>query len=223
VQDREIFLFLSPAPDVIEHSVGGPKTMMSSLCGTGYTVRPDFETLIAQHYQSAYRFLYGLTNNRAEAEDLTQDTFLRAYNAYHTYDPSRPFRAWLHRIAYTQFIDYVRKYKNKKALSIEGCIESGDGNILGLELPDSTHDPEWMMEQTEFSDAVDSALKTLPEEFRSAILLCDVQNLSYEEIALSLRCSLETVRSRLHRGRKMLRKALESHSSVPALSRAFTA
>ena len=197
--------------------------MMSSLLETGYSVRPDFEKLVAQHYQNAYRFLYGLTNNRAEAEDLTQDTFLRAYNAYHTYDPSRPFHAWLHRIAYTQFIDYVRKYKNKKALSIEGCIESGDGSILGLELPDSTHDPEWMMEQTEFSDEVESALKTLPAKFRSTILLCDVQHLSYEEIALSLRCSLGTVRSRLHRGRKLLRKALESHSPAPFLRHALTA
>lgn len=197
--------------------------MMSSLHQTGCTVRPDFEKLVAQHYQSAYRFLYGLTSNRAEAEDLTQDTFLRAYKAYHSYDPSRSFRAWLHRIAYTQFVDHVRKYRNKKALSIEGCIESGDGSTLGLELPDSTHDPEWMMEQTEFSDEVDSALKTLPEEFRSTILLCDVQHLSYEEIALLLRCSLGTVRSRLNRGRKLLRKALESHSPAPARRHALTA
>lgn len=197
--------------------------MMSSLLNTSSASHPDFEKLIAEHYQSAYRFLYGLTNNRAEAEDLTQDTFVRAYNAYHTYDPSRPFRAWLHRIAYTQFVDHVRKYKNRKAMSIEGCIESGDGSAMGLELPDSTHDPEWMMEQTEFSDAVDYALKTLPEEFRATILLCDVQNMSYEEIALTLRCSLGTVRSRLHRGRKMLRRALESPSSVPTLRHALAA
>ena len=186
--------------------------MMSSSVAT----RPTFETQMSQHYQGAYRFLYGLTNNRAEAEDLTQDTFVRAYNAYHTYDPSRPFRAWLHRIAYTQFVDNVRKYKNKKALSIENCMENGDGSTLGLELPDCTHDPEWMMEQTAFSEEVDSALNSLPAEFRSTILLCDVHALSYEEIAETMRCSMGTVRSRLHRGRKMLRSALESRNAAPA-------
>jgi RNA polymerase sigma-70 factor, ECF subfamily len=178
--------------------------------------RPDFETQMTQHYQSAYRFLYGLTNNRAEAEDLTQDTFLRAFNAYHTYDPARPFRAWLHRIAYTQFVDNVRKYKNKKALSLDACMENGEGTVLGLELPDSTHDPEWMLEQTEFSEETKSALNSLPEEFRTTILLCDVENLSYEEIAQAMRCSMGTVRSRLHRGRKMLRQALESRRNAAA-------
>ncbi len=190
--------------------------MMSPSVETRSTLRPNFETQMSQYYQGAYRFLYGLTNNRAEAEDLTQDTFVRAFNAYHTYDPSRPFRAWLHRIAYTQFVDNVRKYKNKKSLSIESCIENGDGGMLGLELPDNTHDPEWMMEQTAFSEEVDSALNTLPAEFRSTILLCDVHNLSYEEIAQTMRCSMGTVRSRLHRGRKMLRSALESRKAAPA-------
>lgn len=171
---------------------------------------PDFNALIRQHYAGAYRFAYRLTGNRADAEDLTQDAFVRAHTAFATYDRQRPFWSWLQRIIYHLFVDGLRRTRNSRSLSLEAYREGHpDGLPAELEIADDTDDPARRIMDGALDERLEAALAALPVEFRATIVLCDVEGRSYEEIALTMGCSMGTVRSRIHRGRKLMRLALE--------------
>jgi RNA polymerase sigma-70 factor (ECF subfamily) len=170
--------------------------------------RDRFEELVKQHYRPLYQYAYRLTNCRTGAEDLTQETFIRAYRRIETYDASRPFKNWLGRIAYNLFVDSLRARRPVPALSLDALMENDEGDTpVSLQIADSQHDPERLLTETVMDERLERALASLPIEFRTPIALCDLQGLSYEEIAGMLNCSVGTVRSRLHRGRKMLREA----------------
>jgi RNA polymerase sigma-70 factor (ECF subfamily) len=163
--------------------------------------REAFEELVRQHYQQAYTIAYRLSGSHTDAEDLTQEALIRAYQSFDRYQRHLPFANWLYRIMVNLHIDSVRRRPRHR-------VESIDATMGGLEIADRSSDPAAVLMSRELDERLQVALGRLPHEFRAAVLLCDVQGFSYEEIAEIMRCSIGTVRSRVHRGRKQLRAAL---------------
>src|SRR6478672_5170709 len=146
-----------------------------------------------------YRLAYRLTGNVHDAEDLTQDVFVRVFRSLHTYQPGT-FEGWLHRITTNVFLDKMRR---KQRIRFDALSEES-----AARLPTREAGPEQAYDATHFDDDVQRALDALSPEFRAAVVLCDIEGLSYEEIATTLGVKLGTVRSRIHRGRVQLREAL---------------
>ncbi len=160
---------------------------------------PTWEEVVRDHSSRVFRLAYRLTGNRHDAEDLTQEVFVRVFRSLATYTPGT-FEGWLHRITTNLFLDQVRR---KKRIRFDALPEDADDRMAGSDVG-----PERMWEYNHLDHDVQAALDALPPEFRAAVVLCDIEGLSYEEIADALDIKLGTVRSRIHRGRAQLRKAL---------------
>ena len=171
----------------------------------------EFDALVERFHRQAYNIAYRMTGNHADADDLTQESFLRAYRFFDRYNRDMPFENWLYRIMSRVYIDEIRKKPKFRAQSLDQPISVGafgEGDVL-LEIPDLASNPEVLLLTDQLDDYLQQALASLPQEFRIAVVLADVEGLSYEEIADAMQCSLGTVRSRLHRGRKMLRQKVQ--------------
>ncbi len=168
-----------------------------------------FEGLIRDTHKQAFSLAYRLTGNTAEAEDLVQESFLRAYRFFHRYDETLPFTSWLYRIMTNAHIDMVRRRSRIKTTSLEGAGADGTGT---WDLPDAEASPDRMMLHNSLDEPVQKALLSMTAEFRTAVLLADVEGLAYEEVADIMRTSVGTVRSRIHRGRKQIRNFLLKHA-----------
>jgi RNA polymerase sigma-70 factor, ECF subfamily len=166
-----------------------------------------FEELVQRHQTQIYRVAYRLTGNHDEAEDLAQEAIVEAFRAFDRYQPGTYFDRWLYRIMSRTYIDIVRRRNRRPALSLDAPT-GGQGDPLVTLVGDSRQDPQQMTETFDLDGTVQAALDRLPHEFRTAVVLADIEGLSYDEIAVALRCPVGTVRSRLHRARQMLREAL---------------
>lgn len=160
---------------------------------------PTWEEVVRDHSARVFRLAYRLTGNRQDAEDLTQEVFVRVFRSLSSYTPGT-FEGWLHRITTNLFLDQVRR---KQRIRFDALPEDADDRLPGNDLG-----PERMWEHNNLDHDVQAALDTLPADFRAAVVLCDIEGLSYEEIAATLDVKLGTVRSRIHRGRAQLRRAL---------------
>lgn len=169
--------------------------------------RELFEERLKNTYRQAYNLAYRLTGNPTDAEDLVQETYVRAYRFFHRYDPSLPFVNWLCRIMSNAHIDLIRRKGRLKTTSID---QIGQAGSQAYELPDFDAMPDRDVLDSSFSEQVQQGLESITPEFRTAVLLADVEGLEYEDIALAMNTSIGTVRSRIHRGRKQLRKFLIS-------------
>jgi RNA polymerase sigma-70 factor (ECF subfamily) len=173
-------------------------------------VQAEFEGLLAPILQMAYGTAVRLTRDRTEAEDLVQDAALLAYRAFGTFQPGTNFKAWFFRILTNAFYSRHRKEKHEKAnLSTEDVpalyLYSKTAEA-GLQGPES--DPASAIMDRLDTERVNEALDTLPEDYRAVATLYFIEDFSYQQIAQVLECPVGTVRSRLHRGRRMLQKAL---------------
>ena len=159
----------------------------------------SWEGIVEEHSDRVYRLALRLTGNRHDAEDLTQEVFVRVFRSLHTYTPGT-FEGWLHRITTNLFLDQARRKQRIRfdALSDERAAR----------LASASPAPETAYTERTFDDDVEAALAALPPDFRAAVVLCDIEGLSYEEIADILGAKLGTVRSRIHRGRGLLRAAI---------------
>jgi RNA polymerase sigma-70 factor (ECF subfamily) len=153
---------------------------------------------------------YRLTGNPHDAEDLTQEVFVRVFRSLSSYTPGT-FEGWLHRITTNLFLDQARR---KAKIRFDALAEDADSRI-----PSRAAAPDATVVDGLFDDDVELALAELPPDFRAAVVLCDIEGLSYEEIADVLGLKLGTVRSRIHRGRSMLRKALAHRAPGAGRSR----
>jgi RNA polymerase sigma-70 factor (ECF subfamily) len=184
--------------------------------GVSRNDRKEFDSLVGRFHRQAYNVAYRMTGNHADAEDLTQESFLRAYRFFDRYNRDMPFENWLFRIMSRVFVDELRKRPKYKTTSLDQPLNnpaSGDADVM-LEIPDFDSNPANMVLSDALDERLQRSLDSLPDEFRMAVILADVEGLSYEEIAETMNCSLGTVRSRLHRGRKLLRKRMLSQ--IPA-------
>ncbi len=160
---------------------------------------PSWDEVVAEHSARVYRLAYRLTGNRHDAEDLTQEVFVRVFRSLSSYTPGT-FEGWLHRITTNLFLDQARR---KARIRFDAFADGAETRI-----PSGAPTPDHAVLHGLFDDDVEDALTALPPDFRAAVVLCDIEGLSYEEIADVLDLKLGTVRSRIHRGRTMLRKAL---------------
>jgi RNA polymerase sigma-70 factor (ECF subfamily) len=167
---------------------------------------PSWEQIVEQHSDRVYRLAYRLTGNRHDAEDLTQEVFVRVFRSLSTYTPGT-FEGWLHRITTNLFLDQARR---KQRIRFDALSDEKADRLTS-----SSPAPEAAYADQTFDDDIERALATLPPDFRAAVVLCDVEGLTYEEIAEILGAKLGTVRSRIHRGRAMLRTALAHRAPAP--------
>jgi RNA polymerase sigma-70 factor (ECF subfamily) len=165
-----------------------------------------FERLVADSHRQAFNMAMRLTSNPSEAEDLTQETFLRAYRFFHRYDENLPFTSWIYRIMTNLHIDAVRKRTRLKTVSIE---QGGLDGAQTWDLPDERATADVGVMESALEEPLQLGLRSMTPEFRTAVVLADVEGLSYEEIAEVMQTSVGTVRSRIHRGRKQLREHLD--------------
>ncbi|ANC30900.1 RNA polymerase sigma factor SigE [Isoptericola dokdonensis] len=164
-------------------------------------VPPTWDEIVREHSARVYRLAYRLTGDRQDAEDLTQETFLRVFRSLSSYTPGT-FEGWLHRITTNLFLDQVRR---KKRIRFEQMGEDAARVVSD----DDRSRPERGFEHGNLDHDVQAALDALRPEYRAAVVLCDIEGLSYEEIAVTLGVKIGTVRSRIHRARAQLRDALE--------------
>ena len=162
---------------------------------------PSWDELVRQHADRVYRLAYRLSGNQQDAEDLTQETFIRVFRSVQNYQPGT-FEGWLHRITTNLFLDMVRR---RARIRMEALPEDYD------RVPADEPNPEQIYHDSRLGADLQAALDSLPPEFRAAVVLCDIEGLSYEEIGATLGVKLGTVRSRIHRGRQALRDYLAAH------------
>ncbi|WP_265520900.1 RNA polymerase sigma factor SigE [Oerskovia flava] len=161
---------------------------------------PSWDEIVREHSARVYRLAYRLTGNQHDAEDLTQEVFIRVFRSLSSYTPGT-FEGWLHRITTNLFLDQVRR---KQRIRMESMGEDAAQYPARGEL----QQPERGFEHAHLDHDVQRALDSLSPEYRAAVVLCDIEGLSYEEIAVTLGVKLGTVRSRIHRARAQLRAAL---------------
>lgn len=166
----------------------------------------EFNKEIIPHLDVMYNFALRLTTDPVDAEDLVQDTIVKAYRFFSSYENGTNAKAWLFRILKNSFINNYRK-TSKKPQQVDYDEVSSYYESVRAERTE-TSDLENLMFRELMDDEMSIALKQLPEDFRTVVLLCDVEGYTYEEIANMLDVPIGTIRSRLHRGRNLLKTEL---------------
>ncbi|WP_281965831.1 RNA polymerase sigma factor SigE [Serinicoccus marinus] len=164
-------------------------------------VPPSWEEIVREHSPRVYRLAYRLTGDPHEAEDLTQDVFVRVFRSLDSFRPGT-FEGWLHRITTNLFLDKVRR---RQRIRFDALTDELSAR---LPLRASGTDPEQVYAMTHLDGDIQEALNALPPQFRAAVVLADIEGYSYEEVAQTLGVKMGTVRSRIHRGRALLRQSL---------------
>ncbi len=171
-----------------------------------------FEFLVQQHQKKIYRFAYRLTGNADDAEDLVQETLVEAFQSFQRFKVGTHFDRWVYRIMINTHIDRIRKTSRVRVLSLDEVPVAGEPGSFKPEVPDLTgKGPEETALSQELHHQVQEALCQLPETYRIPVVLCDIEGLSYEEIAEILHLPIGTVRSRIHRGRARLAQLLQPY------------
>lgn len=192
------------ATEIVEPELDDALTGTAAFDATGdRTVMPTWEELVREHADRVYRLAYRLSGDAQDAEDLTQETFIRVFRSLSSYQPGT-FEGWLHRITTNLFLDMVRR---RSRIRMEALPDDYD------RVPADGPGPEQVFHDARLDPDLQSALDSLAPEFRAAVVLCDIEGLSYEEIGATLGVKLGTVRSRIHRGRQALREYL-AHNGV---------
>ena len=170
--------------------------------------RREFDQLVERHHKQAYNIAYRMAGNHADAEDLTQEAFIRAFRFFGQYRRELPFDSWLYKIMSNVFIDRLRRRPKVKIRSMDQPVSTDEGEAQ-FDVADPSDGPEEIVLSWEMDSRVQAALENLPEAFRITVIYADVEGLSYEEIAEATKTNIGTVRSRLHRGRRLLRDKLK--------------
>ena len=182
----------------------------------------DFADAAMQYAPQLYSGALRMTRNQADAEDLVQDTYLRAYRSFHTFQEGTNLRAWLFRIMTNA---YINRYRAKQRRPQETDLADVEDLYLYRRLGSMESAAASLSAEDEFldlftDDEVKQALEALPENFRLPVLLADVEGFAYKEIAEMLEIPIGTVMSRLHRGRKAMHKALYDYAEARGLTSA---
>lgn len=182
------------------------RSTQTSLSRSTKKKHAEFEAEALPHMDVLYNFALRTTGNENDARDLLQETYLKAYRFWDKYEKGTNIRAWLFRIMKNSYINRYRKETKEPDKVDYEDIENFYNSIRA-----ETTDPNDLQQQLYgnlLGDEVTKALQSLPDDFRTVVILCDIEGLTYEEIAEFVECPIGTVRSRLHRGRKLLQEKL---------------
>jgi RNA polymerase sigma-70 factor, ECF subfamily len=168
-----------------------------------------FEHEALAHTKMLHRYGVRLTGNSSDADDLVQETYLKAYRFWETYDQGSNVRAWLFKILKNSFINSYRK-----GLQVPKMVDYNEVTmpISTFRVETDANNRQDSLYLNHFDDEVSGAVSELPDDYRTVIILCDIEGLTYLEIARFVECPIGTVRSRLHRGRKMLHAKLYDYA-----------
>lgn len=179
--------------------------------------RAAFNEIVLRYKSKVYNFIHRMIPSMQDAEDLTQETFVRAYLSIRSFQSRASLNTWLFRIATNLCIDYSRKNKKNQGLVVSLSNDSDDEeNEAEREIPDQAFDPQRLLLNKELGHQLEKALRDLPEKLRTVVLLYDIEGLPYEEIAAIAGCPLGTVKSRLFNARSALRDKLAPYLSARA-------
>lgn len=177
---------------------------------SGLSKQEAFNEEIIPHLEALYNFALKLTTDPSDSEDLVQDTIVKAFRFFDSYEKGTNAKAWLFRILKNSFINNYRK-NLKKPQEIDYDEVSSFYESIRAERTD-TSDLEHLIFRDLMDDTFSTALAKLPEDFRTVVLLCDVDGFTYEEISNMLDVPIGTIRSRLHRGRNLLKTELYEYA-----------
>ncbi|GHO83518.1 sigma-70 family RNA polymerase sigma factor [Dictyobacter formicarum] len=177
-----------------------------------------FNQLIEQYQHIMYSTVFRMLGDYDTASDVTQDAFISAFRAIRTYRGGASFRAWLLRIGSNLACDHWRRVQRHPTASLESLTDETEphasGSLDTLSVSGPEDNPEEYMLTQELQELIQRGLEELPLEQRTAVVLCDIQGLSYEEIAQAIQANMGTVRSRISRGRARLRTYLQQHKEL---------
>lgn len=188
---------------------------LAALSRTGKLKQSEFEAEALPHMDVLYNFALRTTGNEDDARDLLQETYLKAYRFWDKYEKGTNIRAWLFRIMKNSYINRYRK-ETREPDTVDYADVENFYDSIRAESTD-TNDLQEKLFGGLLGDEVTSALKSLPEDFRTVVILCDIEGLTYEEIAEFIDRPIGTVRSRLHRGRKLLQGRLFEYAKQRGL------
>lgn len=174
--------------------------------------RKAFEKEVLPHLDPLYGMALRLTSNERDAEDLIQDTVVKAFRFFDRYEPGTNIKAWLFKVLVNVFYNTCRKQRNIQRLHTEAGELDGHLDLFVASATTSARDGETQLLDRLAAKEIRAAMEELPEEFRLAVILCDVYDFSYKEIAEILGRPVGTVMSRLHRGRRLLQKRLYDYA-----------
>lgn len=180
--------------------------------GASTANKPPFEKVVERYYDSVFNLAMRLFGgDREEALDLTQEVFIHAYQAYDRFRGESQVFTWLYRITVNLWKNRLKQLQREREHRwdiLPDELDEDEEDAEPFEWEDTRLSPERLLEQKELAEAIQKAIDELPEEQRVALVLCDLEGLSYKEIAQILGCSVEAVKSRLFRARSTLRKKL---------------
>jgi len=183
------------------------------------TLRAEFERVALPQMSQIYTAAVYLTKDQQEAEDLVQETFLRAFRFFDKFEPGTNAKAWLMAIMRHLFINRYRRKKSEPETIDWEKVDQTYESVIDRGHYALPADPEQELFAAMMDDEVEQALKALPEEFRMAVTLVDVQELTYEEAAQVMECPIGTVRSRVSRGRRLLHVSLKEYAAQKRLGK----
>ncbi len=183
--------------------------------------RRRFEATALVHMDCMYGVAFRLTRNPKDAEDLVQDAILKAYRFWDSFEEGSNCKAWLLRILTNTF--YTQHHKRRRGREILNAAVQEQKTRDGVLVQEHDDAPQNRMVNATLSDEVSRALETLPEDFRTAVVLSDVEGTSYKEIAEIMKCPVGTVMSRLYRGRRMLKDLLKEYAIAEGVLRGDSA
>ena len=170
-----------------------------------------FAEIVARYRKPITNYLFRFLNDYEEAVDLAQETFVRVYFAMERYHTEYAFSTYIYRIATNLAISEIRKRKRRKLISLTGLFQSNEDQARDFEPPDEKSLPVEDLIENQQRETIARAIAALPEKYRAPVVLRDVEGKSYEEVAQILKLGLGTTKSRISRGRKILRDKLQNH------------
>ena len=170
-----------------------------------------FNELMQATYRKVYNMAYRLSGNKADAEDLTQEAYYRAYRSFDDYQGDKPFENWIFRIVSRLFLDLLRSRRRRvQAVSFDAPLHSASSDdTVFFDVPDKSPNPEGQFMDSQLSEDLQTVMESMSDEQRLLITLADIEGMPYAEIALLMDKPIGTIRSRLHRTHKMMRDRLE--------------
>lgn len=172
-----------------------------------------FEALVAAYEKNVFNVALQMTGNREDAQDMTQEAFIKAYSSLSSFRGDSRFSSWLYRIVSNVCLDFKRRQGRRPSASL--TVEDDEGESVQLDIADESLSPETLLEQKMTREAVREGLRQLPDEQRQILLLREIQGLSYEEIGEAMDLEAGTVKSRIFRARKKLCAFLLENGNIP--------